>query len=89
MASEEWHLSKSVPISFIFAILVQTGTLIWFIASLNAAVDNQSKELVRHEVRITTLEGIVQTQAVAVARMDENIQAIRTMIESLTQDQKR
>ena len=82
MANEQWHLSKSVPITFLFAILLQTVTLVWFIANLNSSVDNNARDLIRHETRIQSLETAVQSQAVAVARMDENIQAIRTLIET-------
>jgi hypothetical protein len=86
MSDEPWHLSKSVPISFIFAILMQTLALVWFISGLNGAVENNARELVRQETRIQTLE-TVQGQAVSVARMDENIQAIRSMIENLVRAQ--
>lgn len=87
MANEQWHLSKSVPISFIFAIFLQTVTLVWFIANLNSSVEDNAKEIVRHETRIQSLETVVQTQAIAVARMDENIQAIRGMIENMVRSQ--
>lgn len=86
-SDEPWHLSKSVPISFIFAIIMQTLALVWFISSLNGSVENNERELVRQETRIQTLETVVQGQAVFVARMDENIQAIRGMIENLVRVQ--
>jgi cell division protein FtsB len=84
MTNEQWHLSKSVPISIIGAVVVQTVTIVWFIAELNANVQMNTRDLVRHETRIETLEASVQAQAVSVARMDENIQAIRDMVEQLT-----
>ena len=87
MSNEQWHLSKSVPLSFIFAILLQTMTLVWFIANLSGNVEDNAREIVRHETRIQSLEAAVQGQAVAVARMDENIQAIRSMIENLVRTQ--
>jgi cell division protein FtsB len=83
MGNEQWHLSKSVPISFIFAIILQTVTLVWFIANLNSTVDNNAREIVRNETRIRSLETVVQSQAVAIARMDENIQAIRDIVETM------
>lgn len=83
MSSESWHLSKSVPLSIIFAVIVQTVTLVWFIAGLNASIDNNARDLVRHETRIEALESVVQSQAVSMARMDENIQAIRSMLEQM------
>jgi cell division protein FtsB len=83
MSNEPWHLSKSVPLSIIFAVVIQTITLVWFIAGLNASIDSNAKDIVRHETRIESLETSVQNQAVAVARMDENIQAIRQMLEQM------
>lgn len=86
MNNEPWHLSKSVPLSIIFAVIAQTVTLVWFIAGLNASIDSNAKDLVRHETRIEALETSVQNQAIAVARMDENIQAIRQMLEQMARD---
>ena len=86
MTNEQWHLSKSVPISIIGAVVVQTVTIVWFIANLNANVAMNTRDIVRHETRIETLEASVQSQAVSMARMDENIQAIRYMVEQLTKE---
>lgn len=77
----QWHLSKSVPITFILAIIGQTIALIWFVASLRNDVDNNKAQLLRHEVRIGTIEDIVQNQAVMLARIDENLKAIRDAVE--------
>jgi len=81
--NKEWHLSKSIPLTLIFAIACQTVALIWFVASLRSDVDNNARELVRQDTRITSLEDIVQNQAVTMGRIDENIKAIRTTIETL------
>ena len=86
MTNEQWHLSKSVPISIIGAVVVQTITIVWFIANLNANVQTNTRDLMRHETRIETLEASVQSQAISIARMDENIQAIRDMVEQLTKE---
>ena len=79
--ADEWHLSKSVPISFILAIVAQTIALIWFVATLRNDVDNNANQLLRHEVRIETIEATIQSQAVMLARIDENLKAIRDAIE--------
>jgi len=81
MESEPWHLSKSVPLSIIFAVVVQTGTLIWFIAGLDASVSQNARDLTRHEGRLEMLEASVQAQALSIARMDTNIQYIRDILE--------
>ena len=77
----QWHLSKSVPITFILAIIAQTVALIWFVATLRNDVDINQSQLVRHEIGLEAVEGIVQNQAVMLARIDENLKAIRNAIE--------
>jgi len=81
MSENQWHLSKSVPVTFILAIIAQTIALIWFVATLRSDVDMNQSQILRHEVRIETVENIVQNQAVMLARIDENLKAIRDAIE--------
>jgi len=83
--SEPWHLSKSVPISFILAIFAQTIALIWFVATLRNDVDVNRTDILRIEARTATLESIVHEQAVISARMDANIGAIREAVERISQ----
>lgn len=80
---DSWHLSKSIPLTLIFAITCQTVALIWFVASLSNDIDTAKKELIRQDTRISTLESVVQSQAVTMARMDENIKAIRDAVEMM------
>jgi hypothetical protein len=80
---ESWHLSKSIPLTLVFAIACQTVALIWFVSSLSNDIDSAKKELIRQDTRITTLETVVQGQAITMARMDENIKAIRAAVEAI------
>jgi uncharacterized membrane protein YciS (DUF1049 family) len=77
----QWHLSKSVPITFILAIIAQTIALVWFVATLRNDVDINSKQLIRQETQINTLNTVVQNQAILLARIDENLKAIRNAVE--------
>lgn len=79
----QWHLSKSVPITFILAIIAQTVALIWFVATLRNDVDINRTEILRQQVRIESLESLVQSQAISLARIDENIKAIRNVVEKI------
>ena len=81
MAQDSWHLSKSIPLTFVMAIVCQTIALVWFVADLNNDIQTNTREIVRHETRLIALENIVQTQAVTMARIDENIKSIREMME--------
>jgi len=81
MSEEPWHLSKSVPISFILAIFLQTIALIWFVATLRNDVDNNSSNILRSEIKVESLSDIVHNQSIMLARIDENLKVIRDAIE--------
>ena len=82
----QWHLSKSVPITFIFAIIMQTIALIWFVATLRNDVDANQKELLRLETRTGSLEQVVQSQAITLGRIDENIKSIRMILDNMARE---
>jgi CII-binding regulator of phage lambda lysogenization HflD len=81
--NESWHLSKSVPISFILAILMQTIALVWYVSSLDSNVEANTREIARHELRLMELEKLTQSQAVMLGRIDENINSIRKSVETM------
>jgi len=78
---EAWHLSKSVPISFILAIVMQTIALVWYVSNLDSNVEANTREIARHEVRLMQLEETTQEQAILLGRIDENIKSIRDAVE--------
>lgn len=73
--------SKSVSISFLVGILFQTGALVWYVSSLASAIDLNARDIGRHEAKLETLGAIIQSQAITLGRMDENIKSIREMME--------
>ena len=85
--NNNWHLSKSVPISLIFALVVQAAAIVWSVSEMNSGIDSNRERIVKVEVRTEKLEALVQDQAVLMARMDENIKAIRDIIERMAQKQ--
>ena len=81
--AQGWHLSKSVPDTFVLAILVQTVGLVWYMSSLDANVTTNAREIARQEIRINEIEKTAQIQAVMLGRIDENIKAIRDVVEQM------
>ena len=80
MSEEPWHLNKSVPISFILAILLQTVALIWFVATLRNDVDNNKDSILRSQTQVEYLDRMVRDQSVLLARIDENLKVIKDAI---------
>ena len=77
----QWHLSKSFNVSFIFAVGMQTLALAWFMASLDNRTKQNAVDIARHDTRLAAVEATAQQQAVTLARIDENLVAIKNMIE--------
>ena len=80
----EWHLSKSVPLTFVVAIFLQTVSLVWYVSSMDNNIKNNQKEILRQDARLTGIENTVQAQALTLARIDENIKSIRVMMERVS-----
>jgi hypothetical protein len=74
-------LQKSLPL--ILAIIGQTAAIVWYVSSLAGAVERNTRDVMRQDVRIENLENVVQTQAITLARIDENIKSIREAVESM------
>lgn len=76
-----WHLSKSVPVTLVVAIIGQTVALVWYVSSLDGNVEANMKDIARHEIRLERLEETTKELSILNARIDENIKAIRQMME--------
>jgi len=83
MNNESWHLSKSVPISFIVAIFIQTFSIGWIISNMDSRIEQNTKDIARQEVVVNTMREQSQNHAIALARIDENLKAIRDALEKI------
>ena len=86
MSEDSWHLSKSVPITLIFGLLVQGAAIVWTVSMMMSDIENNREEIIVLEKRIGRIEVSVQNQAVSLARIDENIKAIRSSVEKMAND---
>ena len=83
---ESWHLSKSVPLSLILALILQGGAILWSASAAFENIEANSRQIFKAETRIEQIGETVQSQAVMLARIDENLKAIRNLIEKLAEE---
>ena len=83
MSEDSWHLSKSVPITLIFGLLVQGAAIVWTVSMMMSDIEANREDIVAIEQRMGRLEDSVQSQAISLARIDENIKAIRSSVEKM------
>lgn len=80
---DSWHLSKSVPITLIFGLLVQAGAIVWTVSMMMGDIERNMRDIMEVQITVSELEAIVQSQEVSLARIDENIKAIRDAVETM------
>ena len=88
MSREEdnWHLSRSVPITLIFGLIAQAGAIVWTVSMMMADIERNGEEIMRLQSRMSIVEDATQRQAISMARIDENIKAIRQSVEKMAND---
>lgn len=83
---ESWHLSKSVPVSFIFALIVQSVVAVWFFSELNYTVKTNAERIEENKTNIAVLELDSRSQEGTLIRIEQNVQFIKEAVEDLKND---
>jgi len=86
---DSWHLSKSVPITLIFGLLVQAGAIVWTVSMMMSDIERNMRDIMDMQITVSELEAVVQSQEVSLARIDENIKAIRDAVEYMMERQQK
>ena len=88
MSREEdnWHLSRSVPITLIFGLIAQAAAIVWTVSMMMSDIERNGEEIMRMQSRLSVVEDATQRQAVSMARIVENIKAIRQTVEKMASD---
>ena len=88
MSREEdnWHLSRSVPITLIFGLIAQAAAIVWTVSMMMSDIERNSEDIMRLQSRISIVEDATQRQAISMARIDENIKAIRQSVEKMASE---
>ena len=83
--TDGWHISKSVPATLLLGLITQAAAIVWTVSMMMADIQQNTEKLIAFSERVSKVENMVQSQAVSMARIDENIQHIRGYVETLAQ----
>ena len=81
--TDSWHLSKSVPITLIIGLITQGAAIVWTMSMMMSDINSNRLFIDDNRGRLLVIEQVVQSQAVSTARMDENLKAIRAILEGI------
>ena len=77
---DQWHLDKKVPLSLIFAMLVQAAMVIWAIADIKKDVEVLKAAMVQQIDRDNHQD---RAGAEAVALVREDLREVKSMLQNL------
>jgi len=77
---DQWHLDKKVPLSLIFAMLVQAAMVIWAIADIKKDVEVLKAAMVQ-QIDRDNRQDRVGAEAVALVR--EDLREVKSMLQKL------
>ncbi|MCS5594183.1 MAG: hypothetical protein NZ730_06530 [Porticoccaceae bacterium] len=78
---ENWKIGRNVSLTIVLALVVQFMTFVTYMADLDNGVHTNAKDISQHNDRLISLEASVQSQAISLARIDENIRHIRVAVD--------
>ena len=78
-----WHIAKSVPATLLLGLITQAGAIVWTVSMMMADIQDNQTDIVEFGQRISKVEQLVQSQAVSMARIDVNIEHIRSSVEKM------
>lgn len=80
---EQWHLSKSVPVSILFALILQAGAFVWTISSMQGNVDRNTQDIRRVADEVKAIQVSSSEQAQQLARIEERLLGVQSSIDRL------
>ena len=87
MANQEsWYISRSVPATLLLGLMTQAAAIVWTVSMMMADIQQNTEKLIAFSERVNKVEVMVQSQAVSMARIDENIQHIRGAVEKMANE---
>ena len=78
-----WHISRSVPATLLLGLITQAAAIVWTVSMMMADIQQNTEKLIGFSERVNRVETMVQSQAISMARIDENIKAIRKSVEQM------
>lgn len=71
----------NVSVGLIVGLLTQGAAIVWTVSMMMSDIEDNRDEILENQLNIQRLNVAVQTQAISNARIDENIKAIRDIME--------
>ena len=82
-SDESWHLDKKVPVAIIVVIVGQFLGGLWFMARLDARVEEQATRLAKTEAQISSIDREARDFGTRIARIEEKTSSMLTILQRI------
>ena len=79
-------MSDKFPIGLVIGLVTQGAAIVWTVSMMMSDIESNREKIIETQQRIGRLEDASQNQAISIARIDENIKAIREAVEKMATD---
>lgn len=79
-------MSDRFPIGLVIGLVTQGAAIVWTVSMMMSDIHRNQEKIIETQQRVGRLETSSQQQAIAIARIDENIKAIRQAVEKMAKD---
>jgi len=76
---------RTIPFTVVAGLAIQAGAIVWSMSAMSSNIQVNANEISRLQVRTTAIETSVNTLNISLARIDENIKAIRNNVEKMAE----
>jgi uncharacterized membrane protein len=87
--NESWHLSKSVPLSLIAALIIQAATVIWYGSQWTSEIRANRSDIDRVAGQQAKMMDDTREQAIQLARIEENTRNLADRVAELIRQLER
>jgi len=74
--TEQWHLSRSVPISIFIGLGVQAAAAVWMFSQMSSDIATNKKHIERLDIQVEEIRDTASAQAVQLGRIEAQIDAL-------------
>jgi septal ring factor EnvC (AmiA/AmiB activator) len=68
---ESWHLNKSVPVTILLTLFLNTAGVIWMVSQMNSDIEVNKRHIAENVADINKLEAQVHDTDVEIGRIGE------------------
>ena len=78
-----WQVDRNIPISLLFAMLVQTASIVWWTSDQTAINQAQAKDIIEISAKLDTASEIAHDRNIRITKLEMGIDSANKKIDEV------